>query len=302
MPEGSEIFLYKDLIKETILDKELIDIEILKGRYVTHGPFEGYQELKNALPLKVIEVDKKGKLIWIKFENDYVIVDTCGMSGCFMSCNDKNKDLYTLPGNKELDRTNDYHNKLIKHRNFKYVLKDTLLYKSDQRNFSTMKVFYENPIEKLQKKLSTIGPDLLDLSFTFDQFLQILKKKKSLSNKKIGNVLIDQKIISSIGNYARSESLYIAKISPHRIVSTLTDGELSTLYDACRMLLWSFYNIEKGKENGIILENSMYPVKFNRSFLVYNQKKDIYDNDVEYEKLYTGSQIRYIHWVKSIQK
>lgn len=299
MPEGPEISLYKDFIKKTILGKNINNIEILKGRYVTHGPFDGYQALKDALPLKVIEVDKKGKLIWIKFENNFVIVDTCGMSGNFISCDVD--DNYILPGNTKLDLTLDYHNKLNKHRNFKYILDDITLYKSDQRNFGTMTVLYDNPIEKLHNKLSMIGPDLLNISFTFPEFILIMRKK-SLSQKQVGNVLIDQKVISSIGNYARAEILYIAKISPHRIIESLTEDELYTLFNASRILLWSFYDIEKGREYGIINDDSIYPAKFNRSFLVYNQKKDLLGNDIKYEKLYVGSQVRYIYWVVDVQK
>jgi hypothetical protein len=56
MPEVLEIRKYADFLKKYLKNKEILEINILKGRYKTHGPFEYYKELTSKLPLKVLDV------------------------------------------------------------------------------------------------------------------------------------------------------------------------------------------------------------------------------------------------------
>ena len=44
------------------------------------------------------------------------------------------------------------------------------------------------------------------------------------------------------------------------------------------------------------------PFQYERDFFIYSKETDIYNNIVTKEKLYEGSQIRYIFWVKTYQK
>lgn len=46
MPEIIEIKKYADFIKKYMQNKKIQSINILKGRYKTHGSFEKYNELK----------------------------------------------------------------------------------------------------------------------------------------------------------------------------------------------------------------------------------------------------------------
>lgn len=114
-----------------------------------------------------------------------------------------------------------------------------------------------------------------------DLFKKQINKQK---DKVIGLVLVNQRVISGIGNYLRAEALWLAKISPFRKVKNLDDKMIKSLYDSLKMLI-------SGKNK---LKD--------RYFYVYLQDYDIYNNKVTKEKLYEGSQIRHIHWVKKRQK
>ena len=48
---------------------------------------------------------------------------------------------------------------------------------------------------------------------------------------------MDQKHVSGVGNYIKSESLYISKISPHRKLKDTNEDELKSLFNAIKKLL-----------------------------------------------------------------
>ena len=52
MPEINEIRQYVDFLKTKLKNNKIININILKGRYKKHGPFQLYNEIKNKLNIK----------------------------------------------------------------------------------------------------------------------------------------------------------------------------------------------------------------------------------------------------------
>ena len=90
MPEIKEIRKFADFIREKIKNKEILDINILNGRYKNHGPFTNFNVLKKELPLKVKEVKTKGKFLYIIFDKDLYLFNTMGLTGgwCYLE-NDK---------------------------------------------------------------------------------------------------------------------------------------------------------------------------------------------------------------------
>ena len=153
----------------------------------------------------------------------------------------------------------------------------------------------------LEKKLNTIGPDIMDESTTLDVFINQITKKTNL-NKYIGNVIVNQKVISGIGNYLRSDILWLSRISPFRKVKDCSKKELEIIYNNSKKLTWGEYDLKKGFKNKIIQKKDIFPRDFKRNFFVYMCKKDIYDNPVIVENLYEGSVQRKIYYCPKYQK
>ncbi len=302
MPEVIEVKGYTDFIKKHILKKRLRDLEIVKGRYKTHGAFEFYTKFKNHFPLKVLDVNSKGKYMYITFENDFYLGVTLGlMGGWFYKKSGSSRMIHGLDTDRfdDQDRVASYINNAKNNINVILGFNDGTLYFYDQLSFGTMKIFTSK--YDLDKKLSTIGIDMMDLETTFEMFYQKIDRHNN-ENKYIGNVLMNQKLISGIGNYLRSDILYMSKISPFRKVKNLTTNELITIFNNSRKLIWSSYDYEEALRLKIIKNSDILPVNYDRDFLVYMHHEDIYGNPVIKEKLYEGSQIRFIYWVKKIQK
>ncbi|GAB3940688.1 Fpg/Nei family DNA glycosylase [Kribbella albertanoniae] len=80
--------------------------------------------------------------------------------------------------------------------------------------------------------IARLGPEPFSLSI--EEFGAILKKAGRVQLK---GVLRNQSVIAGIGNAYSDEILHVAKMSPFKPASNLTDDDLQTLYDAMRSTL-----------------------------------------------------------------
>jgi formamidopyrimidine-DNA glycosylase len=76
--------------------------------------------------------------------------------------------------------------------------------------------------------VATLGPEPLADDFTAESLAAILKERRM----QIKGVLRDQHIIAGIGNAYSDEVLHAAKMSPFKLASSFTPGEIATLHAA----------------------------------------------------------------------
>jgi endonuclease-8 len=286
MPEGPELKITTTFLKKHLLNKN-ITLEIIKGRYSRH-PLKNLNKVK--FPLKVEDINVKGKFIYFTFHNTPITLwVTLGMSGHFI-----------LPGDN--DNSSPY--TTDKHNNISINYENKKIWFQDYRNFGTF--MFALTKEELDKKLLKIGLDILELDTKFEDFHSILRDKRN--NNLIGETILEQKYISGVGNYCRSDSLYLAKINPFRKVKDLSDNEMKELFHWIRVVLFYHYNVKYGLKHGIIKKKDLklLPEEFggngkdyNFYFIVYAEKEDPFGNKVHRKKDKNG---RTIHWVPEIQK
>jgi formamidopyrimidine-DNA glycosylase len=308
MPEIVEVRKTRDFLRKIMKNKYIESISILKGRYKTHKPFELYYKIRNNLPLKVLDIKSKGKFMYFILEHNFYIFSTLGLRGgwTYKLNKDNSKKITDYKFPKLLDYISKenyekYHKTSINNLNVEFKMKgsDKIVYYYDSLSFGTLKVIDNK--EELEKKLNQIGPDIMDNTTTISIFIKQITKKNNL-DKYIGNVIMNQKVISGIGNYLRSDILWLSRISPFRKVKDLSDKDLELIYNNSRKLTWENYDLKKGIKNKIIQKKDIFPNDFNRNFFVYMCEKDIYDNTVIVEKLYEGSVERKIYWCPKYQK
>ena len=314
MPEVVEIRKYADFLSDKFKNKKINAIKILKGRYKTHEPFELYYGLTDKLPLKVLDVKTKGKFLYMVLEDDYYIFSTLGLHGGWVWLNNKNQNekvnnefikenVNKFQFDKMLDyvpedRLNGYYKTALNNLNVQFITDNGFMFYFDSLSFGTLKVIKGE--DQLSKKLNSIGPDIMDESTTLDIY-KLRMKKKTIQDKPIGNVLLNQKIISGIGNYLRADVLWMCKISPFRKVKDLTDKDLENIHSNIRALTWGDYDYKQAKKLKIIKKGIKIPKDYDRDFFVYYNDEDINGKKVTKEELYEGSQKRFIYWVKDWQ-
>jgi len=109
----------------------------------------------------------------------------------------------------------------------------TKLFFNDQRKFGWMRLLptIEIPNTPFMQK---VGPEPLSSDFTANDFIQRLARRPKTNIKA---VLLDQSVVAGIGNIYADESLWGAKIHPTRLVSSLTDDEMTLLYTEMRAVM-----------------------------------------------------------------
>lgn len=290
MPEVVEVKKYADFLNKNLKNKYINQINILQGRYKKYGPFPLYDKLIEHLPIKVLDIKTKGKFLYFILENDFYIFSTLGLSGGWTyKLNEKFKFTSLLK--------NSYRKNALNHLNVEFTTEKGSIYYFDMLSFGTLKVVLGK--DQLNKKLNSLAPDIMYA--TFDVFKNQIMKKNNLE-KPIGNVLMNQKVIAGIGNYLRSDILWLSSMSPFRLVKNIDLDELKLIYKNALLLTWGEYDYEDGLKLKKFKKTDKLPEYYDRHFYVYKQEVDIYKNPVIKEELYEGSQKRFIYWVKNIQK
>lgn len=103
---------------------------------------------------------------------------------------------------------------------------------SDLRKFGKILVVDEKDFKNL-KDIKDIGPDPLTPKFGFNEFKSLMSKKRGSIKK----ILMDQNVVSGIGNIYSDEILFAAKIHPLKKVEKLGDKELRAVFEATKKIL-----------------------------------------------------------------
>jgi len=267
LPEGPEVKIIAESLAENISGLYLHSYEILSGRYKKKGDPSGFSTLSNLLPLRIIGAGCHGKFIFIILEDNSSIWCTLGMTGGWK---------------QELDS----------HSRVKFCTSGRDFYFSDVRNFGTLK--FTQLKQDLISKLESLGPDMLSDDVDGEIFSERIKRKK---RKTIVEALMDQSIIAGVGNYLKSESLYYAKISPHRTCDSLSAEELIKLNKAIKTVIRASYLSGGATINSYSDFNGKIG-EYSRRFAVYDQESDPEGRKVLKEK--TKDQ-RSTFWVPEFQ-
>lgn len=91
--------------------------------------------------------------------------------------------------------------------------------------------------------IASLGPDPLHESFTPEVFAEILHERRT----QIKGLLRDQSIIAGVGNAYSDEMLHVAKLSPYAVAGSLSQEQMSRLYEALRATLLGAVAVASGK-------------------------------------------------------
>lgn len=289
MPEGPEIRRSADHLSELLVGKHIINAFVGQhGRYTENDPPAGFptflQLLRRGGTPKVVGVNAKGKLMWWQLEHrdaTWFVWITYGMSGQWHRDSNKHTafGIYFASNSAVFDEDGTF-------------VQPETLYFNDPRHFGT--IHFVNDLERHQKKLASLGPDMLSEPPDEREFRVALNRRNS---KTLAEVLMDQSVISGVGNYVKAESLYLAELSPHRLVCDLLTHEIEKLrqqiinvmkasYNTGGATLRTYQNVD-GTKGGA-----------QRRFAVYGNKTDPMGNPVTKEETRDG---RTTWWVPNVQ-
>ena len=94
-------------------------------------------------------------------------------------------------------------------------------------------VLWNGPVLELGRGssfTSRLGPDILAHPPDFDALLE--RFRAAPQEREIGDALLDQRLVSGIGNIWKAEALWDARVSPWRPLADVTDDELTTVLES----------------------------------------------------------------------
>ena len=221
MPELPEVEIVKKSLKKNVKDKKILDVIVTNRnlRFKVDKDFE--KILKNR---KIQNVNRYAKNIILELNGNIYVIIHLGMTGTFHLIRNnilKNTNL-SFYQSKDLP---------IKHNHIVLIFKKFRVIYNDPRRFGFFKLLKDKESFKLY--LKNIGYEPLDKNFT----LKYLKKNILFRKKCIKSILLDQKIISGIGNIYANEILFHSGLNPRKKGLKLKDFELKYLYKYSKLVL-----------------------------------------------------------------
>lgn len=221
MPELPEVFTITKNLQEILPNSMLLEAEI----------FEDYRSIpkisafENLYSQKVIEVTRISKYIVIKFETKILLIHL-GMTGRIRFSKEK-----------ELFRWDKIRLKFINSKNETFYLNYT-----DTRKFGKVKI-----LDKLE-----ISTGIEPFNLKENQIEKLISKIKS-KNSEIKSILLDQTIISGLGNIYSNDTLFKAGINPLKKGKDLSDHELEKIIRTANEIL-----LEGIERKGSSMKDKMY--------------------------------------------
>ena len=219
MPELPEVEVVTRSLKKTIKNCRIIKITVNNRNLRFKLPENFESILKNKI---VKNIKRKSKYIIFDFGKNFYVILHLGMSGTLH-----------IPSKKDVTNLSFYSNPTLpkKHNHIIIDFDKIKLVYNDPRRFGYFKIL-KNKYE-FDNYFTRIGPEALNKDFN----ITYLKNKIKNRNKNIKNFLLDQKIVSGIGNIYANEILFKSQIFPMKSVSELSTTELTKIIKFSRITL-----------------------------------------------------------------
>ena len=209
MPEIAEVETVRQTLKRKILRKRIKNVNVLYERMLESD----VNEFKsNLIGLEFSDILKKGK--WLLFEiGDYYLCSHLRMEGKYFI---KNHD-----------------EEINKHEHVIFTFDDdTELRYHDTRKFGRMNLVLKKDIDTVEG-VRKQGIEPIDSKLSKEYLFEAFKKKR-LPMK---TLLLDQTIISGLGNIYADEVLFASKINPLKIGNEITFDECQWIVESSKKII-----------------------------------------------------------------
>ena len=207
MPELPEVETVRMTLKKQIIGKKINDVKVLYNGIIATN-LDDFK--KNLINQEFIDIKRKGKYLIFEL-SDYYLVSHLRMEGKYFI--------------KKID------DEIMKHEHVIFTLDNISLRYHDTRKFGKMYLVDKDKLY-IDTPLVNIGKDPWDNSLDVNYL-----KERYHSNKHIKTLLLDQNIISGIGNIYADEILFKSKINPKRLGKDLSDNDLLNIINNTRDIL-----------------------------------------------------------------
>lgn len=207
MPELPEVETVRRGLHHLITGYRIVQADDLHPRALKAESIAPLSALNGA---RITGTGRRGKFLWITLNRPFVLVAHLGMSGQFLI--------------QQKDRPPPHHIRA------QFALKRSLqkldLVFNDQRTFGWLSV--EELVNEVPSSATHIAYDPFDPHFDYQATIAKISKR----NIRIKTALLNQEIMSGVGNIYADEALWRAKVHPESLTSELTNKKIAIVVDA----------------------------------------------------------------------
>tara|TARA_R110001583_G_scaffold99273_1_gene244572 strand:- start:15630 stop:16442 length:813 start_codon:yes stop_codon:yes gene_type:complete len=192
---------------------------------------------------KLLSIDRRAKYLLLNFESGTLLIHL-GMSGSLRIC----------PMQSSVE----------KHDHVDFIFEQCILRYTDPRRFGAILWLGFSPLDS--KLLSHLGPEPLSEEFTGEHLFELAGKRKL----PVKQFIMDQKVVTGVGNIYATEALFKAGISPIRAAGNISVKRYKLLTAEIKEIL-----TEAIKQGGTTLKDFVggdgKPGYFQQTLLIYGK-------------------------------
>lgn len=209
MPELPEVETVKNVLLPIVKGRKIIKIDVLRMSTI-HGDIDEF--VNNLTNQTILDITRIGKFLIFHLTNNHVFISHLRMEGKY----------YEVSENEP----NTKYSRVVFHLDNNHKL----CY-DDSRCFGMMKLTDEDHFKEV-KDIAQLGPEPFNIN-DVDYLINRCKK----STLPIKSTLLDQTLMTGLGNIYADEVLYASKIHPLTPANNISKKEWSVIVDNAKRIL-----------------------------------------------------------------
>ncbi|MCR5184776.1 MAG: DNA-formamidopyrimidine glycosylase [Bacilli bacterium] len=208
MPELPEVETVKNVLKKILINRKIIGIDVLRMSII-HSDIPTFKE--SLIGETFLDITRIGKFLIFHMSHDLVIISHLRMEGKYLEVN-------------ENDANTKYARVIFHLDNGHKICYD------DSRTFGMMKLSNEKDYLK-EKDIAQLGPEPFDVDINY-----LINRTKKIRNP-IKSTLLDQTLMTGLGNIYADEVLFASKIHPLTEANKISKKEWETIVNNSKRIL-----------------------------------------------------------------
>jgi formamidopyrimidine-DNA glycosylase len=284
MPELPEVETVREGLERFVVGRTVENVQVLHPRAVRRDPAGplGFAAAMAGRDFK--RADRRGKYLWLTLDDNEALLAHLGMSGQML--------------------VGDPDRPLSPHVRARFTFTDggPDLRFTDQRTFGHLMLV--PLVDGVPEPIVHIAPDPFEASFDPQEFADRLGRRHT----GVKRALLDQSLISGVGNIYADEALWHARLHWARPTETLKRGEVSRLLTAVRDVLTDALEVGGTSFDALYVNVNGESGYFDRSLQAYGRegepcsrcgtpiRRDAFMNRSSYSCPHCQPRPRRAHW------
>jgi formamidopyrimidine-DNA glycosylase len=221
MPELPEVETVRSGLEKYVINRRIASAHSYHFRAIKPNSIAPLAAVAGS---RIRAVKRRGKFLWFELDREFTLVAHLGMSGQLLISPKKSPDQSHLRARIELQKSARSVGKKSTGNEIRFI---------DQRTFGWLSI--EQMHNQIPKSVAHIAYDPFEAEFNIKNVIADISSRKSA----IKPAILNQEIISGIGNIYADEALWRAKIHPEIICEDLSEDEIKKIINSAKAVMKS---------------------------------------------------------------